>query len=205
MAPTSSSSSLAPSTRRGHLRPQRASRVKWLLLREREELNAKDAAYRQALFRLSPRLSSLWARGQDASWSDPRAPKPGLASPLWSGPKPVPMRTCGILRKATGERVKSGSSSPHRAMEYRTGGGADHQAEVSQAPDVWTSPYRSLAFAGAPCGMMSSYKRTQPTQFQRKCFHRRFSRSYEPEKAHEMSRIISALPSAPRSCSLSHS
>jgi transposase len=35
------------------------------LLHQPEELNAKDAVYRQALFRLSPRLSSLAALGQD--------------------------------------------------------------------------------------------------------------------------------------------
>jgi hypothetical protein len=39
--------------------------VKWLLLHKPEELNAKDAAYRQALFGLSPCLSSLSALGQD--------------------------------------------------------------------------------------------------------------------------------------------
>jgi hypothetical protein len=39
--------------------------VKWLLLRKPEELNAQDVAYRQALFRLDPRLSSLSALGQD--------------------------------------------------------------------------------------------------------------------------------------------
>jgi transposase len=65
MAPTSSSSSVAPSTRRGAPVTPTPWRVKWLLLREREELNAKDAAYRRALFGLSPRLSSLSALGQD--------------------------------------------------------------------------------------------------------------------------------------------
>jgi transposase len=39
--------------------------VKWLLLRQPADLNAKDAAYRRALFGLSPRLSSLSALGQD--------------------------------------------------------------------------------------------------------------------------------------------
>jgi hypothetical protein len=39
--------------------------VKWLLLRQPEDLNAKDAAYQRALFGLSPRLSSLSALGQD--------------------------------------------------------------------------------------------------------------------------------------------
>jgi transposase len=39
--------------------------VKWLLLRKPEELNAKDVAYRQTLFGLSPPLSSLSALGQD--------------------------------------------------------------------------------------------------------------------------------------------
>jgi hypothetical protein len=45
--------------------------VKWLLLREPEEVNAKDATYRQALLGLSPKLSSLWALGQDAGSPDP--------------------------------------------------------------------------------------------------------------------------------------
>jgi transposase len=39
--------------------------VKWLLLHNPEDLNTKDVAYRQALFGLSPRLSSLAALGQD--------------------------------------------------------------------------------------------------------------------------------------------
>jgi transposase len=39
--------------------------VKWLLLHKPEELTAKDVAYRQALFDLSPCLSSLSALGQD--------------------------------------------------------------------------------------------------------------------------------------------
>ncbi len=39
--------------------------MKWLLWRQPEDLNAKDAAYRQTLFCLSPRLSSLSALGQD--------------------------------------------------------------------------------------------------------------------------------------------
>lgn len=39
--------------------------MKWLLLHKPEDLNAKDAAYRQALLGLSPCLSSLSALGQD--------------------------------------------------------------------------------------------------------------------------------------------
>ena len=39
--------------------------MKWLLLRQPEELNAQDAAYRQAVLRLAPHLSSLCALGQD--------------------------------------------------------------------------------------------------------------------------------------------
>jgi transposase len=39
--------------------------VKWLLLRKPEDLNAQDAAYRQAVLRLAPHLSSLSALGQD--------------------------------------------------------------------------------------------------------------------------------------------
>ncbi len=65
MTPTSSSSSVAPSTRQGAPATPTPWRVKWLLLHQPEELNAKDAVYRQALFRLSPRLSSLSALGQD--------------------------------------------------------------------------------------------------------------------------------------------
>jgi transposase len=65
MTPTSSSSSVAASTRRGAPATPTPWRVKWLLLHKPEELNAKDAAYRQAVFQLSPRLSSLSALGQD--------------------------------------------------------------------------------------------------------------------------------------------
>jgi hypothetical protein len=65
MTSTSFSSGTA-STRRGAPITRTPWQVKWLLLRKPEELNAKDAAYRQALFRLSPRLSSLSALGQDA-------------------------------------------------------------------------------------------------------------------------------------------
>jgi len=65
MTPTSSSSSVAPATRRQAATTPTPWKVKWLLLREKEDLKAKDAAYRQALFRLSPLLSSLSALGQD--------------------------------------------------------------------------------------------------------------------------------------------
>lgn len=64
MTPTSSSS-VAASTRRGAPATRTPWQVKWLLLRKPEELSTQDAAYRQALFRLSPRLSSLSALGQD--------------------------------------------------------------------------------------------------------------------------------------------
>jgi hypothetical protein len=59
--------------------------VKWLLLRQPEDLNAKDAAYREALLSLSPRLSSLSALGQDAGSPDPGAEKPGIASLVGEG------------------------------------------------------------------------------------------------------------------------
>ncbi len=65
MTPTSSSSSVASSTRRGAPTTRTPWQVKWLLLRQPEALNAKDVAYRRALFGLSPRLSSLSALGQD--------------------------------------------------------------------------------------------------------------------------------------------
>ncbi len=65
MTPTSSSSTVAVSTRRGAPATRTPWQVKWLLLHKPEELNAKDAAYRQALFGLSPPLSSLSALGQD--------------------------------------------------------------------------------------------------------------------------------------------
>jgi len=65
MIPTSSFSSVAAATRRGAPVTRTPWQVKWLLLHKPEELNAKDAAYRQALFDLSPRLSSLSALGQD--------------------------------------------------------------------------------------------------------------------------------------------
>jgi hypothetical protein len=69
--------------------------------------------------------------------------------------------------KATGERVTSGSSGPHRAVEYWTSRRADHQAQIAQAPDVWASPYRSVAFAGTPCGLTSSCKGTQAGSLRR--------------------------------------
>jgi transposase len=65
MTPTSSFSSVAASTRRGAPATRTPWQVKWLLLHKPEELNAQDAAYRQALFGLSPPLSSLSALGQD--------------------------------------------------------------------------------------------------------------------------------------------
>jgi transposase len=65
MTPTSSSSSVAASTRRGAPATRTPWQVKWLLLHKPEELNAQDAAYRQALLCLSPPLSSLSALGQD--------------------------------------------------------------------------------------------------------------------------------------------
>ncbi len=52
MTPTSSSSSVAPSTRRGAPTTRTPWQVKWLLLRQPADLNAKDAAYRRALFGL---------------------------------------------------------------------------------------------------------------------------------------------------------
>ena len=39
--------------------------MKWLLLHKPEDLNETDAAYRQALFCLSPPLAALSALGQD--------------------------------------------------------------------------------------------------------------------------------------------
>ena len=65
MTPTSSSSSGAASTRRGAPATRTPWQVKWLLLRKPEDLNAQDAAYRQAVLRLAPPLSSLSALGQD--------------------------------------------------------------------------------------------------------------------------------------------
>ena len=65
MTPTSSSSSAAASTRRGAPATRTPWQVKWLLLRKPEDLNAQDAAYRQAVLRLAPHLSSLSALGQD--------------------------------------------------------------------------------------------------------------------------------------------
>jgi len=65
MTPTSSFSSVAASTRRGAPATRTPWQVKWLLLHNPEDLNTKDVAYRQALFGLSPRLSSLAALGQD--------------------------------------------------------------------------------------------------------------------------------------------
>lgn len=65
MTPTSSSSSGATSTRRGASPPRTPRQMKWLLLRQPEDLNTKDAAYRRVLFGLSPSLSSLSALGQD--------------------------------------------------------------------------------------------------------------------------------------------
>ena len=66
MTPTSSSSSMTTaSTSRGVPVTRTPWQVKWLLLRQPEELNAQDAAYRQALFRLDPHLSSLAALGQN--------------------------------------------------------------------------------------------------------------------------------------------
>jgi hypothetical protein len=65
MTPTSSSSSVAASIRRGAPATRTPWQVKWLLLHKPEELNAKDAAYRQTLLCLSPPLSSLSALGQD--------------------------------------------------------------------------------------------------------------------------------------------
>jgi hypothetical protein len=65
MTPTSACSAVAASTRRGAPATRTPWQVKWLFLQKPEELKAQDAAYRQGLFRLSPRLSSLSALGQD--------------------------------------------------------------------------------------------------------------------------------------------
>jgi transposase len=65
MTPTSSFSSVAASTLQRAPATRTPWQVKWLLLHKPEELNAKDVAYRQALFGLSPHLSSLSALGQD--------------------------------------------------------------------------------------------------------------------------------------------
>jgi transposase len=62
---STSSSSVAASTRRGAPATRTPWQVKWLLLCKPEELNATETAYRRALFRLSPPLSSLSALGQD--------------------------------------------------------------------------------------------------------------------------------------------
>src|SRR6266702_4200122 len=65
MTPASSSSSAAPATRRNAPATRTPWQVKWLLLRQPEDLNAADVAYRQALFDLSPHLASLATLGQD--------------------------------------------------------------------------------------------------------------------------------------------
>jgi transposase len=64
MTPTASS---APpvSTHRGSAGTRSPRQVTWLLLHKAEDLREKDAAYRQALFRLSPPLAALSALGQD--------------------------------------------------------------------------------------------------------------------------------------------
>ena len=58
MTPTASSSTIAPATRRGAPPTRTPWQVKWLLVRQPEDLNAKDVAYRQALLGLSS-LSAL--------------------------------------------------------------------------------------------------------------------------------------------------
>jgi len=65
MTPASSSSSAAPATRRNAPATRTPWQIKWLLLRQPEDLNAADVAYRQALFDLSPHLASLATLGQD--------------------------------------------------------------------------------------------------------------------------------------------
>jgi transposase len=64
MTPTASSARPVL-TRRGSAGSHTPRQVTWLLLQKAEELREKDAAYRQALFRLSPPLAALSALGQD--------------------------------------------------------------------------------------------------------------------------------------------
>src|SRR6266705_5194806 len=60
-----SSSAVAAATRWGAPTTRTPWQVKWLLLHKPEDLNETDAAYRQALFCLSPPLAALSALGQD--------------------------------------------------------------------------------------------------------------------------------------------
>lgn len=61
------------------------------------------------------------------------------------------MRKCGALRHRSAERVPSGSSRPHRTLEYWAGRRTDHQTQAAQTPDVWTCQPRSAASAHATC------------------------------------------------------
>jgi transposase len=92
--------------------------VKWLLLHKPEELNAQDAAYRQALFGLSPPLSSLSALGQDFVRLIRERQSEALL-PWLERAKGCPYEELQRFAEAAGERVTGGSSRPHRTLEYR--------------------------------------------------------------------------------------
>jgi hypothetical protein len=73
------------------------------------------------------------------------------------------MRNCNALRHRSAERVPSGSSRPHRTLEYWAGRRTDYQTQTAQTPDVWTCQSRSAAPAGVACRLITA------TQGQRGC------------------------------------
>jgi hypothetical protein len=79
----------------------------------------------------------------------------------WRGPKGAPMRNCGALRRRLEREFPAVQAALDSPLEYWAGRRADYQAQIAQASDVWASPYRSVTFAGAPCGLTSSCKGTR--------------------------------------------
>jgi hypothetical protein len=134
--------------------------VKWLLLRKPEELRAQDETYRQTLFRLSPRLSSLSALGQDFVRLV-RERKSKALLPWLERAKGCPYEELRRFAQGLEREFPAVQAALDSPLEYWAGRRADYQAQIAQTSDVWASPYRSVTFVGAPCGLTSLCKGTR--------------------------------------------
>jgi transposase len=138
MPGASTSASSAPSA--AAQTPRTPWQTKWLLLRDPDELSVRDASYCQAIYHIRPALAEAASlarsfvemvrerkRDQLDAWLAQAS-----ASPLQE-----------LHRFALGLRKEYGAM--RAALSVNPGvpgsGGADYQAEISQTPDVWASPY----------------------------------------------------------------
>jgi len=133
MAPTAPSSVVVLYPPRKRCHKNAPGRVKWLLLHKPEELNPKDVAYRQALFRLDPRLSPLSALGQGAGSPARLTRKMDALVPWLERAKGCPYEELQRFAQGLEKEFSAVQAALDSTLEHWTGRGTDHQ---TQAPDV---------------------------------------------------------------------